>query len=83
MQQLLFSESHSRYLLSFEKKNLLEIEKILKENDVSFNQIGQFGGKKIEFYNDSKSIIDLDVDKAHKIWLHSLPNLIIHGKSTN
>lgn len=81
--RILFSESHSRYLLSFEKKNLSEIEKILKENNVSFNQIGQFGGKKIEFYNDSKSIIDLDVDKAHKIWLHSLPNLILHGKSTN
>lgn len=81
--RILFSESHSRYLLSFEKKNLSEIEKILKENNVSFNQIGQFTGKKIEFFNDSKLIIDLDVDKAHKIWLHSLPNLILHGKSTN
>jgi len=80
--RILFSESHSRYLISFDKKNLSKIEDLLKENKVSFKQIGQFGGEKIQFNNDSKSIIDVDVEKSHKIWLHSLSNLVLHGKKT-
>ena len=80
--RILFSESHSRYLISFDKKNLSEIESILKQNNVSFQQIGQFGGKKIQFSNNSKSVIDLDVEKAHETWLHALPNLVLHGKKT-
>ncbi|QLH04729.1 phosphoribosylformylglycinamidine synthase subunit PurL [Nitrosopumilus oxyclinae] len=78
--RILFSESHSRYLLSFDKKNLLGIEDVLKKNNVSFKQIGEFGGEKIQFTNDSKLIIDLDLKKTHEIWLHALPNLVLHGK---
>ncbi len=80
--RILFSESHSRYLLSFDKKNLQKIEDILRKNKVSFKQLGQFGGEQIQFTNASKSIIDLNVQKIHKIWLHALPNLVLHGKKT-
>jgi len=80
--RILFSESHSRYLLSFDKKNISMIEGILKKNKVSFKQIGQFGGGQIQFENDSKLIIDLDLKKAHESWLHALPNLVLHGKKT-
>jgi len=80
--RILFSESHSRYLLSFDKKNISQIEGILKQNNVSFKQIGQFGGEQIQFVNDSKLIIDLDLKKTHEIWLHALPNLVLHGKKT-
>ncbi len=80
--RILFSESHSRYLISFDKKNLSDIENILNENKVSFNHIGQFGGEAIQFNNDSKSVITLDVEKTHKTWLHALPNLVLHGKKT-
>jgi len=80
--RILFSESHSRYLISFDKKNLSELESILKKNNVSYNQIGQFGGEKIQFNNGSESIIDLSVEKAHETWLHALPNLVLHGKKT-
>ena len=79
--RILFSESHSRYLLSFGKKNISEIEDLLKKNKVSFKQIGQFGGEESQFTNDSKLIIDLDLKKTHEIWLHALPNLILHGKN--
>jgi len=80
--RILFSESHSRYLLSFDKKNISQIEDLLKQNNVSFKQIGQFGGEQIQFVNDSKLIIDLDLKKTHEIWLHALPNLVLHGKKT-
>lgn len=79
--RILFSESHSRYLLSFDTKNLSKIEDVLKKNKVSFKQIGQFGGEKIQFTNASKSIIDLDLKKTHEIWLRALPNLVLHGKN--
>ena len=77
--RILFSESHSRYLLTVDKKNLKNLESILKKNKVSFKQIGQFKGDKIKFVKGTKSIIDLRVDKAQKTWVNSLRDLVLHG----
>lgn len=76
---ILFSESHSRYLLTFDKKNLSKIEKIFKKNKALYSVIGEFTGEKIHFVNGKKSIIDLRVDKAQKTWLNSLRDLVLHG----
>jgi phosphoribosylformylglycinamidine synthase len=77
--RILFSESHSRYLLTIDEKNIKKLENILKKNKVTFQIIGKFGGKKIHFANSTKSIITLDVDKAQKTWLTSLKNLVLHS----
>ena len=77
--RILFSESHSRYLLVLDKKNLKKLEIILKKNKVSFNLIGKFTGDKIQFTKGTKSIIDLRVDMAQKTWINSLKNLVLHG----
>jgi len=77
--RILFSESHSRYLLVLDKKNLKKLEDMLKKKKVSFKLIGQFKGEKIQFINGAKSIIDLRVDKAQKTWLNSLKDLVLHG----
>jgi len=77
--RILFSESHSRYLLVLDKKNLKKLEDMLKKSKVSFQLIGQFKGKKIQFTKGTKSIIDLSVDKAHKTWFNSLKDLVLHG----
>jgi len=77
--RILFSESHSRYLLVFEKKNLKQIESLLKKGNVSFKQIGQFGGDEIQFTNGAQPIIGLRVDKAQKTWLNSLRDLVLNG----
>jgi len=77
--RILFSESHSRYLLVIEKKNLKKLDDILKKNKVSFKLIGQFKGEKIQFTNGTKSIINLRVDKAHETWFNSLKDLVLHG----
>lgn len=77
--RVLFSESHSRYLLSLEKKNLKTLEALLKENHVSFKVIGQFGGDVIQFTNGIKTVVDLRVDKAQKTWLNSLRDLMLNG----
>ena len=77
--RILFSESHSRYLLVFDKKNLKKIESVLKKNKISFQLIGQFKGEKIQFTKGTKPVIDLRVDKAKKTWLNSLKDLVLHG----
>ena len=77
--RILFSESHSRYLLTVDKKNIKKLEIILKRNKVSFQLIGQFKGEKIQFTKGAKSVINLRVDKAQKTWLNSLRDLILYG----
>ncbi|WP_371504899.1 phosphoribosylformylglycinamidine synthase subunit PurL [Nitrosopumilus adriaticus] len=77
--RILFSESHSRYLLSFDKKNLKKLEDLLKKNKVSFKVIGKFGGDRIQFVNGVTSVVNLRVDKAQKTWLNSLGDLVLHG----
>ena len=75
----LFSESHSRYLLSVEKNNLDNLKTILEKNHTSFEIIGNFGGNSILFSNDLKPVVDLMVDKTQKTWLNSLEELIMHA----
>ena len=77
--RILFSESHSRYLLILDKKNLKKLEIILKKNKVSFKLIGKFMGDKIQFTKGTKSIINLRVDMAQKTWINSLKDLVLHG----
>jgi phosphoribosylformylglycinamidine synthase subunit PurL len=77
--QLLFSESHSRYLVVVSKKNLNQIKKILSKKNVVYDVIGIFGGKDITFEKNSKNIANLSVDKARIKWMSSLKELILHG----
>ena len=77
--KILFSESHSRYLLTVDKNHLDNLKTILEKNHASFEIIGNFGGNSILFSNDSKSVIDLMVDKTQKTWLNSLEELVMHA----
>jgi len=77
--RVMFSESHSRYLLVLEKEKLKELETILVKNQTSYMMIGGFGGKQIQFSNRKKSIVNLSVDKAQKTWFNSLRELVMHG----
>ena len=77
--RLLFSESHSRYLLVVQKQNLAQTQKVLSQNNVSYNIIGSFEGDQIQFNSSSTNVIDLSVDKVQKKWLRSLEDLVLHG----
>ncbi len=77
--RLLFSESHSRYLLVLERKNLKQIQSFLERKTISFNVIGKFVGDQIIFQKNSKTVIKLSVDKAQKSWMNSLGELVLHG----
>jgi len=75
----LFSETHSRYLLVVDKKNLQKLDGLLKKSKVSYKMIGTFGGENIKLNKENKPIIDLRVDKAQKTWFNSLRELVVHG----
>jgi phosphoribosylformylglycinamidine synthase II len=77
--RILFSESHSRYLLVLKKENLDKVETYLKKSKASYKMIGVFGGENILFNQERKSVIDLRVDKAQKTWFNSLRELVVHG----
>ncbi|HXV65818.1 MAG TPA: phosphoribosylformylglycinamidine synthase subunit PurL [Nitrosopumilaceae archaeon] len=79
IEQLLFSESHSRYLAVIDKKNLKQIQNILSKKTIKYNIIGRFGGTKIIFEKNGKKIVNLSVDKAQLKWMNSLEDLVLHG----
>ena len=80
--RVLFSESHSRYLVAFDEGNISKIQDILKGNNVSFQLIGKFADETIQFEYKSQPVIMLDVQKTLKTWLDLLPNMVLHGKKS-
>ncbi len=78
MDRILFSESHSRYLLAVQEDNLEEVKRILEGYGVRFDQIGGFGGESILFRGKNDAV-NLRVDKAREVWLNSLKSLVLHG----
>ena len=77
--RLLFSESHSRYLLVVEKSKLSLMLSNLQKAKVKHSQIGVFQGNQIIFYHNKKPVAKLMVDKAHEKWFNSLRDLVLHG----
>jgi len=77
--RILFSESHSRYLLVVERKNLKQIQSFLERKAISYGVIGKFSSDQIVFQNNSSNVIKLSVDKAQKSWIRSLGELVVHG----
>jgi phosphoribosylformylglycinamidine synthase len=78
-EKTLFSESHSRYILVIEKKNLKSTKMLLSKNKCSFSELGKFSGDQIIFESDSKPILKLRVDKAENNYLNSLGKIIQNG----
>ena len=77
--ETLFSESHSRYILAINPKNIKKIRELLEQKGVKYAIVGKFSGSNIVFRNKTKKIIDVRIDKAQEKWLNSLGSLIAHG----
>tara|TARA_B100001123_G_scaffold440926_1_gene581063 strand:+ start:152 stop:2311 length:2160 start_codon:yes stop_codon:yes gene_type:complete len=78
-EKILFSESHSRYILVISKKNLKTTKSILTKNKCTFSEIGKFFGDQIIVKSNSKPILKLRVDKAENNYLNSLGKIIQNG----
>jgi len=74
---LLFSESHSRYLLAVGDDYMDRVRQILSEHGVIFAHIGKFGCRKdrIVIRDGTDRLVDLSVDKAYERWSGTLKRL--------
>ena len=79
IEKIMFSESHSRYLLVVDKRNLKRIMHILNQKNVDFAAIGKFESDQMQFFFKTKNVANIIVDKAYNSWVNSLRDLISHG----
>ncbi|NHI02613.1 hypothetical protein DYY67_0652 [Candidatus Nitrosotalea sp. TS] len=77
--ELLFSESHSRFLLTVEPSKIKKVKSLLEKRGVQNEIIGKFAGRSIIFKNKTKPVASVMVDKAQEKWLNSLGALVSHG----
>ncbi|MDE1726700.1 MAG: phosphoribosylformylglycinamidine synthase subunit PurL [Thaumarchaeota archaeon] len=77
--ELLFSESHSRFLLIVDPSKIKKVKSILEKRGVQNEIIGKFSGRNITFKDKTKLVASVRVDKAQEKWLNSLGSLVGHG----
>jgi len=78
-EKILFSESHSRYLLVIDKKNIKEVNHILSKKKTTFAVLGKFSGDQINIKYKSKNLVKFRIDLAQKRYFNGLEDLLKHG----
>jgi len=78
-EKILISESHSRYLLVIDKKNIEEINHILSKKKITFAVLGKFSGDQINIKHESKNLVKFRIDLAQKRYFNGLEGLLKHG----
>ncbi len=79
LEKLLFSESHSRYLLTVDKKNIELVKQVLSEKKISFAILGKFSGDQIKIMYKSKYAVECTIDIAQKKYFNTLGDILKHG----
>ena len=79
LDELLFSETHSRFLLVINPKNEKKVISFLGQKGIPYANIGKFSGPDILFKEKTKTVTCVRVDKAQEKWLNSLEGLVTHG----
>ena len=79
IEKLLFSESHSRYLLVIDKKNIGQVKQFLSKRKAIFAVLGKFSGDQIQFKHKSKYLAKFTVDMAQKKYFNTLEELLKNG----
>jgi phosphoribosylformylglycinamidine synthase len=75
----LFSESHSRYLLVIDQKNLVHVKQFLSKKKILFAVLGKFSGDQINITYKSKKLVKITVDILQKRYFNGLEDLLKHG----
>ena len=78
-EKILFSESHSRYLLVIDRKNIEEVNHILSKKKITFAVLGKFSGDQINIKYKSKNLVKFRTDLAQKRYFNGLEDLLKHG----
>ena len=78
-EKILFSESHSRYLLVINKKNIDSVKQFLSKKKISFAVLGKFTGDQINIRRKSKHLAKFKINLAQKRYFNGLGDLLKHG----
>ena len=78
-EKILFSESHSRYLLVINKKNIEKVNHILSKKKIAFAVLGKYSGDQIIIKHKSKNLVKFRIDLAQKRYFNGLEDLLKHG----
>ena len=70
LHQYLFGEDQSRYILEVDDKNINEVNKILKDNNIYFEKIGKTQKGFMELEKKFKISIS-ELSKLHKYWFNN------------
>ena len=79
MDDLLFSESHSRFVMSVENDKLGTVTNLLESSGIHCGVLGKIGGNSIRFIQGSKDAVNVSIDKAADAWVNTLEGIIEHG----
>ena len=79
LEQLLFSESHSRYLLVVPKKNIKKVKQILSNKKNPFGVLGSFSSDQITLKHKSKNLVKVNVDTAQRKYFNALKEILDNG----
>ena len=77
--RLLFSESHSRYLLAVGEGEARAVGESLSGEGIDYGMIGRFGGDRIRMGRGTSEPVSLSVDKAYGGWSSSLEESVLRG----
>ncbi len=75
---LLFSESHSRFILSVESDKVGRVTDMLESNNVTYGIMGKAQANSIMFSKNG-SIANVSVDKAEDSWVRMIEGVVEHG----
>jgi len=79
IEELLFSETHSRYLLVISQKNLNKVKHILSKKKNSFGVLGRFGSDQISIKQKSDSLVRISVNVAQRKYFNTLKEILDNG----
>ena len=78
-EKILFSESHSRYLLVVDGKNITRVKQYLSKQKILFGVLGKFSGEQISITHKSNNLVKSNVDVMRKRYFNGLEDLLKHG----
>lgn len=74
--QLLFSESRSRFIIESRPKNTPRIHRMLKIAGIKAEKIGRVQEDRIEFLSNQNPVISIPVSSAREAWTGTLPKMM-------
>ncbi len=80
--QVLFSESQSRILLSIKPEAIDALKEFVLKNEVTLTGLGKVGGDRFQITYNKNSVIDMQLTEISAIWKGELA-CVINGSSTN